>query len=132
VVVEVLAEIPSRGADEGIPEPELVDHPGAAWRSRMIEGRWRVNVGHAEYRAIADRSGLKLRYLAMLFAKEIVLLSSRDPGSKSLWSSSWSAAYADRSLALRRDKRATGGGAGVREQETPGALEARREFDVPW
>lgn len=110
VVVEVLAEIPSRGAVEGIPEPELVDHPGAAWRSRMIEGRWQVNVGHAEYRAIADRAGLKLRYLAMLFAKEIVLLSSRDPRlEKPLEQLVEVAAYADRSLALRRDKRRDGG-----------------------
>jgi len=104
--VEVLEEIPSRGADEGIPEPELVDHPGAAWRSRMLEGRWQVNIGHGEYRAIADRPALKLRYLAMLFAKEIVLRSSQDPRlEKPLEQFVEVAAYADRSLALRRDRR---------------------------
>jgi hypothetical protein len=65
--------------DEGIPEPVFVEQPGAPWRSRMIEGKWEVNTGHTDFRAMAGRPGLKLRYLAMLFAKEVVLESHQDP-----------------------------------------------------
>ncbi len=72
--------LPNPGeSDEGIPEPELVDLPGEPWRSRMLEDRWQVNAGHREYRAIAHRARLKLRYLAMLFAKEVVQRSHQDP-----------------------------------------------------
>jgi len=103
--VEVLEVIPSRGADEGIPDPELVDQPGAVWRSRMIDGRWQVNVGHREYRAIADQPGLKLRYLSLLFAKEVVLRSSQDPRLEHpLEQLVEVAAYADRNIGLRRSK----------------------------
>jgi hypothetical protein len=55
------------------------DQPGAPWRSRMLDGRWQVNTGHRDYRGIADRPALKLRYLAMLFAKEVVARSHNDP-----------------------------------------------------
>ena len=79
VEVEVLEQIPSGHGKEGIPEPELIDAPGARWRSRMEDGRWQVNSGHREYRGITDRPALKLRYLAMLFAKEVVLRSHQDP-----------------------------------------------------
>lgn len=75
-VLEVLG--PSRSA-EGIPVPVLVDDPGGAWRSRWLDDRWEVNVAHRDYRAVADRPAWKLRYLAALFAKEIVLRSSGDP-----------------------------------------------------
>jgi hypothetical protein len=57
-MVEVAEDL--RGREEGVPDPELVDLPGAAWRSRMLEGCWRVNAGHADYRAIAQQSQLKL------------------------------------------------------------------------
>jgi len=106
VPVEVLEDIPSAGADEGIPEPELFDHPGAAWRSRMEDGHWQVNIGHREYRAISDRPALKLRYLAMLFAKEVVLRSSQDPRlERPLEHLVEVAAYADRNLTGRRERR---------------------------
>jgi hypothetical protein len=45
----------------------------------MTEGRWQVNSGHRDYRAAADRPRLKLRYLARLFAKEVVLRNHQDP-----------------------------------------------------
>jgi len=79
IPVEVLDEIPNARSSEGIPEPEFVSQPGAGWRSRMQEGRWQVNSAHRDYLAVADRPPLKLRYLAMLFAKEIVLRSHQDP-----------------------------------------------------
>jgi len=75
-VVEVLG--PSRSG-EGIPAPVLVEEPGAAWRSRWNDGRWEVNAAHRDYRAAAARPAVKLRYLAALFAKEIVLRGSGDP-----------------------------------------------------
>jgi hypothetical protein len=112
IPVEVLEEIPSRRPDEGIPEPELVDGPSAGWRSRMLDGRWQVNIGHREYRSIADRPAVKLRYLAMLFAKEIVLRSSQDPRlEKPLEQLVEVAAYADRNLSGRRGRKSGNGSA---------------------
>ncbi len=76
--LEIVDLLPS-SANEGIPEPELIDAPGASWRSRLQLGRWQVNSGHPDYRASSSRPATKLRYLALLFAKEIVLRSSQDP-----------------------------------------------------
>jgi hypothetical protein len=104
--VEVLEELPSSArSGEGIPEPEFVLQPGAPWRSRMLDdgGRWQVNSGHRDYRTIADQPALKVRYLAMLFAKEVVLLSHQDLRlDKPLEQLVEVAAYADRNLASRR------------------------------
>jgi hypothetical protein len=106
--VEVVEQL-AGGRDEGIPEPELLDLPGAPWRSRVADGRWQVNSGHPEYRAIADRPPLKLRYLALLFAKEVVLRSSGDPRFEApLEQLVEVAAYADRRLAASRGGRRKG------------------------
>ena len=102
IAIEVLREIPAGRGNEGIPEPELVHLPGAAWRSRMEDGRWQVNAGHRDYRANADRPALKLRYMAMLFAKEVVLRSGQDPRlEKPLEQLVEVAGYADRRLSER-------------------------------
>ncbi len=102
IAIEVLREIPAGRGNEGIPEPELVHLPGAAWRSRMQDGRWQVNAGHRDYRAVADRPALKLRYMAMLFAKEIVLRSHQDPRlEKPLEQLVEVSGYADRKLSKR-------------------------------
>jgi len=109
--VEVLESLPGP-SDEGIPEPELVDQPGAAWRSRILERRWQVNSGHADYKAIAEKPVLKLRYLALLFAKEVVLRSAQDPRLDApLEQVVEVAAYADRRLAERVTRRRTRRGA---------------------
>ncbi len=102
--VEVLEELlSSRQSSEGIPEPEFVHQPGTPWRSRMLDGRWQVNSGHREFRAIDEQPALKLRYLAMLFAKEVVLRSHQDPRlDRPLEQLVEVAAYADRNLALKR------------------------------
>jgi hypothetical protein len=106
--VEVVEQL-GAGRDEGIPEPELLDLPGAPWRSRVSDGRWQVNSGHSEYRAIADRPQLKLRYLALLFAKEVVLRSGGDPRFEApLEQLVEVAAYADRRLAASRGRRRKG------------------------
>ncbi len=103
--IEVVEEL-KPGRAEGIPEPELVDQPGMLWRSRLVDGRWQVNSGHREYRAIADRPTLKLRYLALLFAKEVVLRSSGDVRlSEPLEQLVEVAAYADRNLVGRPGRR---------------------------
>ena len=105
--MEVVEEIRSARSDEGIPDPEFVTDPGAGWRSRVADGKWQVNAGHRDYRAISDRPALKLRYLAMLFSKEIVLKSSQDPRlDRPLEQLVEVAAYADRNLVERRKKRA--------------------------
>lgn len=101
VPVEVVEILPS-SANEGIPEPELVDAPGASWRSRLHEGRWQVNSGHPDYRASSSRPATKLRYLALLFAKEVVLRSSQDPRLEDpLEQLVEVAAYADRRISER-------------------------------
>lgn len=104
--VEVSDDLPGPRSDEGIPEPELLDEPAAPWRSRFLSGRWQVNSGHPEYRSIADRPALKLRYLVLLFAKEVVLRSSQDPRLEgALEQMVEVAAYADRNLARKRSGR---------------------------
>jgi hypothetical protein len=110
IAVEVLEELPAGRSDEGIPEPELVNFPGAGWRSRIADGRWQVNAGHREYRILADHPALKLRYLAMLFAKEVVLRSSQDPRLElPLEQLVEVAAYADRQLSRGRGGRRSKG-----------------------
>jgi hypothetical protein len=106
VPVEVTASLPTGPSDEGIPEPELVDQPGAPWRSRLLEGRWQVNSGHPDFKANSKRPALKLRYLAFLFAKEVVLRSSQDPRLESpLEQVVEVAAFADRKITDRQSRR---------------------------
>lgn len=101
--VEILEELSGGRGGEGIPEPLFLSQPGSPWRSRMQNGRWEVNAGHHDYRAIADRPTLKLRYLALLFAKEIVLRSHQDPRlEKPLEQLVEVAAYADQNLVGKR------------------------------
>lgn len=77
VPVEVVEHLPAATPDEGIPEPELVDQPSA-------------------------RPALKLRYLALLFSKEVVVRSTRDPRlGEPLEQMVEVAAYADRQLTER-------------------------------
>ncbi len=78
VSVEVVEVLDGRST-EGIPDPELVEEPALPWRSRLLDGRWQINAGHSDYRTAAERPGLKLRYLSLLFAKEVVLASTHDP-----------------------------------------------------
>jgi hypothetical protein len=97
-----VVEILPTDTNEGIPEPELVDAPGAPWRSRLHDGHWQVNSGHPDYRSAAIRPATKLRYLALLFAKEIVLRSSRDPRlEEPLEQLVEVAAFADRKISER-------------------------------
>jgi hypothetical protein len=68
-------------AGSGVPKPELVDAPGAAWRSRMVGSSWQVNTGHEDYTALATHDGrTRVRYLVSLFAKEIVQRTYSLPG----------------------------------------------------
>ena len=92
------------GAGEGIPDPELVHDGSSEWRSRLQEGRWQVNAGHPGYREVADRPALKLRYLAMLLAKEVVLNSCKDPRAAEPMENLIEVfSFADRLLAKRGD-----------------------------
>jgi hypothetical protein len=73
--IEVVEEIEAPGARAGIPEPVFVHEPYGSWRSRMASGGWEVNSGHPDYRTAAETPRRKLRYLAALLAKEVVLHS---------------------------------------------------------
>lgn len=111
VPVEILDEFTSGKSGEGIPEPEFVNQPSASWRSRMLDERWQINVGHRDYRAVVDRPALKLRYMAMLFAKEIVVRSHQDPRlEKPLEQMAEIVSYADQRLAARGRPRRGGRG----------------------
>jgi hypothetical protein len=85
---EAVAEIevtdsPSSDAhpELGIPTPFAVHAPGASWRSRMTEQRWEYNSAHPDYLAALSDPRRKLRYVASLFAKELVLKRSNLPGA---------------------------------------------------
>ena len=78
--VEVVDVLPSvDGSRAGIPEPVLVDEPSSPWRSRISADRWEVNGGHPDFRVASQSPRRKLRYLATLLAKEIVLHSFPAP-----------------------------------------------------
>ena len=66
---------------------------------------------------IAEQPALKLRYLAMLFAKEVVLQSHQDPRAElALEQLVEVAAYADRNLAeTRRGRRGRASAAATKE-----------------
>lgn len=76
-IVEANAAEESRRA--GIPEPVFLDEPLGAWRSRLSGDLWEVNSGHSDFRAAAETPRRKLRYLAALLAKEVVLHSFPQP-----------------------------------------------------
>jgi hypothetical protein len=67
----------------GIPKPELVDAPGAGWRSRMEGAAWQVNAGHEDYLALDDGRA-RVRYLVSLLGKEIVQRTYAQPGAGEL------------------------------------------------
>ncbi|MEW6072508.1 MAG: ATP-binding protein [Planctomycetota bacterium] len=71
--VEVLEDLAGRERTAGIPEPQPIRAPSEPWRSRMRDGRWEYNEGHADYRTAAGSEASRLRYLIHLFAKEVVL-----------------------------------------------------------
>jgi histidine kinase/DNA gyrase B/HSP90-like ATPase len=76
-IVEAMAG--AAGPRTGVPEPTFVEESGASWRSRMREGRWEVNSGHADFIAASETSRRRFRYLATLLAKEIVVHSFPSP-----------------------------------------------------
>jgi hypothetical protein len=63
----------------GIPEPLFVDDAAGNWRSRMRGERWEVNRAHPDFAGAAETPRRKLRYLAALLAKEVVLHSFPQP-----------------------------------------------------
>jgi hypothetical protein len=75
-VVEIVDSLTgTSGPRAGIPEPVFVDDPAGGWRSRMRDGTWEVNSGHPDFQSAGTGARRKLRYLAALLAKEIVLYS---------------------------------------------------------
>lgn len=97
--IEIVESIDRSASLEGIPAPVLIEDRHGAWRSRWSDERWEVNAGHADYLASAGKPMLRLRYLASLFAKEVVLKSSGDPRlERALEQLIEVIAFADRSL----------------------------------
>ena len=78
--VRVVAEAGTRKADTGIPQPEEINDPLQPWRSRLIDDRWQINVGHADYRALSNEARPRLRYLASLLSKEVISRNFPQPG----------------------------------------------------
>lgn len=77
--ITIVESLDRGGSLEVIPAPVLIEDAHGAWRSRWLEERWEVNAGLADYMASSGTSTLRLRYLALLFAKEVVLKSAGDP-----------------------------------------------------
>jgi hypothetical protein len=73
--VEVVEEIAGGEPRTGIPEPAFVTDPRGEWRSRVADGRREVNAAHRDHLSVEANPRRKLRYLAALLAKEIVLHS---------------------------------------------------------
>jgi hypothetical protein len=81
--VEILEEIePAQREEIGIPEPLEVKDPTGRWRSRIREGHWEFNGSHPDYLMVAADAPRRLRYLAMLLAKELVLRQSGGGGQE--------------------------------------------------
>ncbi len=80
----LVSDRPESSADlaAGVPEPELIDDPGARWRSRFDGQRWQVNASHGDYIALRGEARTRLRYLLALFAKEVALRAHGVPGSE--------------------------------------------------
>jgi signal transduction histidine kinase len=74
--VAVVDEPPIGGPGAGIPEPVLVEDGANAWRSRLSTSSWQVNVGHADYRALATEPKARLRYMVALFAKDLTVATT--------------------------------------------------------
>jgi hypothetical protein len=77
--VTVVLEIDEPTAHSGVPQPEFVNEPAGNWRSRFRDGQWEVNAGHRDYQIANESTRRKLRYLAALLAKEIILHSFPHP-----------------------------------------------------
>jgi len=73
--VEVVEEIADGGPRTGIPEPAFVADPRGEWRSPHRGRTLEVNAAHRDYLSVEATPRRKLRYLAALLAKEIVLHS---------------------------------------------------------
>ncbi len=71
--VEICDDLPALRADLVVPDPSPVRAPDEPWRSRMTGGRWEYNAAHPDYLAVADDDRRRLRYIAALLAKEVVL-----------------------------------------------------------
>ena len=74
-VVQIVDDLGCADQSAGIPEPQFVEDPHGEWRSRLADGRWEVNQGHRDFLAVAGQPRRKLRYLAALLAKEVVVHS---------------------------------------------------------
>jgi hypothetical protein len=72
-----VSDAPERGG-AGVPDPEPVSAPGESWRSRIDAGRWQYNTAHPDYELVRGDERRRVRYLAHLFAKEIVLRNFAD------------------------------------------------------
>ena len=71
-------------ANAGIPQPAFVNEPTGNWRARLHDGVWEVNTGHRDYLIACENARRKLRYLAALLAKDIVLHSFPHPQHSSV------------------------------------------------
>ncbi len=78
-IVEDLASSTRR--QSGLPEPQPFYDPSGNWRSRMNGDRWEFNSGHTDYLSTVGNDKRKLRYVASLLAKELVLKRFQMPNA---------------------------------------------------
>lgn len=68
--------------DSGVPDPVLVQASTEDWRSRMRGVRWEVNAGHPDFQSTEGERARRVRYLAALYAKEMVQATYGDQRSE--------------------------------------------------
>lgn len=79
-IIKIVEASPAEDARRaGVPEPVFMDDGAGTWRSRMRGDVWEVNRGHPDFAIAAETPRRKLRYLAALLAKEVVLHSFPQP-----------------------------------------------------
>lgn len=74
-----ISALAGAGRDAGIPQPRFIAAATEDWHSRMQGGVWEVNSSHPDFRATEVERVRRVRYLAALYAKEMVLATYNQP-----------------------------------------------------
>ena len=120
VAYEVLAHVVARDGPDGVPDPVWVEDAQGAWRSRLLEGRWEINVAHSDWR-LCETPAAKLRYVTLLLAREVALANAApsEPASTTLDRAIELVAAAEGRLATSRSRSSSARSREPRGPEAP-------------
>ena len=82
--LEVVEKLRGDNPDAGIPDPRRTFDQNGDWRSRLNGRVWEFNAAHPDYLEVVDDPKRRLRYMAHLLSKEIVLHNYGEPKNESL------------------------------------------------